>query len=72
MANYQFTDKVNTAFRLSGEDDEDAGGKFIKYTVAPGIALTKDFTIRAEYSMTNGSGTTIDSNFFGVQAYLKF
>ena len=72
LLNYQFTDKVNTAFRVSGEDDKDAHGRFVKYTVAPGIALTKDLTVRAEYSLTNGTGTTLDSNFFGVQAYLKF
>ena len=72
LLSYQFTDKVNTAFRVSGEKDNDAGGKFVKYTVAPGLALTKELTVRAEYSMTEGSGTTPNSNFFGVQAYLKF
>lgn len=72
LLSYQFTDKVNTAFRLSGENDVDGHGKFVKYTVAPGIALSKQLTVRAEYSMTNGSGSTKDANFVGVQAYLKF
>lgn len=72
LANYQFTDKVNTAFRFSGENDQDGGGKYEKFTIAPGIALTKDLTVRAEYSMIDGRGTTPNSNFFGVQAYVKF
>lgn len=71
LVNYQFTDKVNTAFRVSGEKDNDAGSKFVRYTVAPGIALTKDFTVRAEYSRQDTQGGA-DANFFGVQAYLKF
>jgi hypothetical protein len=71
LANYQFTDKVNTAFRVSGEKDRDAGSKFVRYTVAPGIALTKDLTVRAEYSRQDTQGGA-DANFFGVQAYLKF
>lgn len=70
--NYALTDKVNMAFRVSGEKDRDAGGKFAKYTIAPGIAVTKDLTVRAEYSLTEGQGTTPNQNFVGVQAYLKF
>jgi hypothetical protein len=72
LANYSFTDKVNTAFRISGEKDNDAGSKYVKYTVAPGIALTKELTVRAEYSYTDGSSGAKNSNFVGVQAYLKF
>lgn len=72
LANYQATDKINYAFRFSGEDDKDAGGDYMKYTFAPGIALTKDLTVRAEYSLTDGRGSAANSNFFGVQAYLKF
>jgi len=69
---YSFTDKVSTAFRFSGEDDQDAHGRFVKYTVAPGIALTKDLTVRAEFSQIDGKGTTPKSTSFGVQAYVKF
>ena len=71
LANYQATDKVNCAFRISGEKDMDAGTKFVKYTVAPGIALTKDLTVRAEYSLTDAR-VGRNNNFFGVQAYVKF
>jgi len=71
LANYQATEKMNWAFRVSGEKDEDARSKFIKYTVAPGIALTKDLTVRAEYSLTDAR-VGRNNNFFGVQAYVKF
>jgi len=71
LANYQATDKVNCAFRISGEKDMDAGTKLVKYTVAPGIALTKDLTVRAEYSLTDAR-VGRNNNFFGVQAYVKF
>jgi hypothetical protein len=70
-ANYSFTDKVNTAFRVSGEKDDDAKTKFTKYTIAPGIAVTKELTVRAEYSLTDSKGGK-NNNFFGVQAYVKF
>lgn len=72
LATYAFTDKVSTAFRISGEKVTD-GSSFMKYTIAPGIALTDKLTVRAEYSYYDYKDASLDkANFFGVQAFFKF
>lgn len=71
--NYSFSDTVSSAFRVSGEELSDGGPRFTKYTIAPGYAVSGNFTIRAEYSYYDYSRYTSDSaNFFGVQAIFKF
>ncbi len=73
FANYTFSDKVSSTFRISGEEMSDGGPKFTKYTVAPAYALTANLAIRAEYSYYSYSNyTSSDASFFGVQAILKF
>ena len=71
---YSFTDKVSTAFRISGEKMTSGGPSFTKYTVCPALAITANLTVRAEYSYTSYSSykPTSSTNFFGVQALYKF
>jgi hypothetical protein len=69
FVSYKFSDKVSTAFRISGVD-WDAGGKDTKYTVAPTYAFNSNFSLRAELSLNNGDSG--DYTFFGVQAIFKF
>lgn len=72
LVTYAFTDKVSTAFRISGEKLT-GGASFTKYTIAPGIALTDKLTVRAEYSYQKYSKAALSkANFFGVQAFFKF
>lgn len=73
LLTYAFTDKLSTAFRISGESLSDSGPGFTKYTIAPGVAVTDKLTVRAEYSYYDYKDTSTDkANFFGVQAYFKF
>ncbi len=73
LVTYAFTDKVSTAFRISGEKMSDGGPGFTKFTIAPGYAVTDKLTVRAEYSYYDYSNNVKDSaSFFGVQAYFKF
>ena len=73
FANYTFSDKVTSTFRVSGEEMSDGGPKFTKFTVAPAYALTANLSIRAEYSYYSYKNyTTSSANFFGVQAIFKF
>jgi hypothetical protein len=73
LVTYAFTDKVSTAFRLSGEKLSDGGPGFIRYTVAPGVAVTSNLTVRAELTYTDYSKSALNNaTFVGVQAFLKF
>ncbi|HWA87316.1 MAG TPA: outer membrane beta-barrel protein [Opitutus sp.] len=73
MLNYSFTDKLSTAFRISGESMDDGGPSFTRFTIAPGVAVTPNLTVRAEYTYTDYSHYTADSaSFVGVQAFFKF
>jgi len=70
---HAFTDKFSTAFRVGGEKLSDGGGSFMKYTIAPGVAVTEKLTVRAEYSYYDYKDTDTDkANFIGVQAFFKF
>ncbi|MDD2765125.1 MAG: outer membrane beta-barrel protein [Opitutaceae bacterium] len=70
---YNFTDKVYSAFRISGEKLSDGGPGFLKYTVGPAYTLTDHLTVRAEVSYYDYENYTVDSaTFFGVQALFKF
>jgi hypothetical protein len=71
--NYSFTDTVSSAFRISGEKMSDGGPEFVKFTVAPAVAITPNLTVRAEYSYYDyDKYWTNKAHFFGVQAVFKF
>ncbi len=73
LVTYSFTDKVSAAFRISGEKMSSGGPGFIKYTIAPGVAVTDKLTVRAEvsyYDYTKFASTS--AIFSGVQAFFKF
>jgi hypothetical protein len=73
FASYNFTDKVSTAFRISGEKMDDGGPGFMKYTVCPAYALTDHLTVRAEASYYSYKDFTANhATYFGVQALFKF
>lgn len=71
--NHSFTDRFSSTFRVSGENMADGGPDFVKYTVAPGVALNANLTVRVEYSYYDYSGfATKRANFFGIQGLFKF
>ena len=73
FANYTFSDKVSSTFRVSGEEMSNGGPKFTKYTVCPAYALTANLSVRAEYSYYSYSSYwTKSASFFGVQAIFKY
>jgi Putative beta-barrel porin-2, OmpL-like. bbp2 len=78
FANYSFSDKTTTTFRISGEEMSNGGPKFTKYTIAPAYALTANLTVRAEFSHYSYSRYSVNempvasANFFGLQAIFKF
>jgi hypothetical protein len=73
FANYSFTDKLSSAFRVSGEKMDDNGPEFTKYTVAPAVALTPNLSVRAEVSYYDYKNYwTNKATFYGVQAVFKF
>jgi len=70
---YAFTGNVSSAFRLSGEELDNNGPGFIKYTVAPAYKVNDNFLFRAEYSHYEYDNHTADTaSFFGVQGVFKF
>ncbi len=75
LVTYAFTDKVSTAFRLSGEkmSGSSGGAGFIRYTIAPSVAVTDKLTVRAEFTYTDFSKTAANNAVFaGLQAFVKF
>ncbi len=73
LATYAFTDKFSSAFRVSGEELDNDGGSFTKYTVAPGFAVTSNLTVRAEASYYDYKDFAVENaTFFGLQAFFKF
>lgn len=71
--NYSINEKVSCSFRISGEKLNDGGPSFTKYTFSPGYAITKNISVRAEYSSIDYKNAGADSaNFFGVQTIFKF
>jgi len=69
FVNYKFTDKLSTAFRISGVD-WDGGGNDTKYTIAPTYTVNNNLFFRAEFSV--GEGDTADYNYVGAQIGFKF
>jgi putative OmpL-like beta-barrel porin-2 len=69
FVSYKFTDKISTAFRISGVD-WDGGGNDTKYTIAPTYTINSNFSLRGEVSQNKGDSG--DHTFVGVQAIFKF
>lgn len=70
--NYTSSDKVSTAFRISGEE-VDNGPEFTKFTVCPAYKINDNLLVRAEYSYYDYKNTATDkAHFFGVQGIFKF
>lgn len=74
FADYSFTQKFSTAFRLSGEEMDDGGPSLTKYTIAPGVAVTEHLTVRGEYSFIdyNRYAGANSASYFGIQGIFKF
>jgi hypothetical protein len=63
---FALSPRASLAARISGQDI-DSGPSFTKYSIAPGLALTEQLTIRVEYSMQDYSSSGLDSaQFFGI------
>jgi opacity protein-like surface antigen len=76
FAQYAFTEKFSSVFRVSGTED-DATNELATYlTIAPAYALTENLTIRGEVSYADTDGASyglVDKGFFyGVQGVFKF
>ncbi len=70
---YNFSSKVSSAFRLSGEKLKDGGPGFTKFTVAPAYKVNDNFLVRAEVSYYDYKDYTSDKAlFFGIQSVFKF
>lgn len=69
FANYKFTDKFSTAFRVSGASKGPFGDE-TKFTVAPTYAIDSNLLLRAEVSL--GQQDTGDYTFIGGQIVFKF
>lgn len=69
FANYKFTPKFSTAFRISGVS-WDGGGDDTKYTIAPTYTIDNNLSLRAEFSA--GNGDSGDYTFVGGQIVFKF
>jgi hypothetical protein len=73
FANYTFSEKVSSTFRVSGEKMKDGGPGFTKYTVCPAYAINAALSVRAEYSYYDYKDYwTNSASFFGVQVLFKF
>src|SRR6478609_5673464 len=70
FANYKFTDKFSTAFRISGVS-WDGGGDDTKYTIAPTYTVNSNLSFRAEFSSGEGDGLG-DYTYVGGQIVFKF
>lgn len=71
-ANYAFSDKISTTFRVSGEEVDD-GASFTKYTISPALKLTDNLLVRGEVSRYDYKDYSLDTDtFYGVQAVFKF
>jgi hypothetical protein len=69
---YNFSPKVSSAFRLSGEKMKSGPG-FTKYTFAPAYKVNDNFLVRTEISYYDYTKHTTDSAlFFGLQSVFKF
>jgi hypothetical protein len=71
FAQYKFTDKFSTVFRI-GFDDVDNAPNNYRYTFAPTYAFCENFLIRAEVSFNDVKADDEDYVFSGIQALAKF
>jgi hypothetical protein len=71
--NYTVDDHISSTFRISGEEMDNSGPRFMKYTVCPAYNVNANFLVRAEYSYYDYKNYTAKhADFFGVQAVFKF
>jgi hypothetical protein len=71
--NYTVDDHISSTFRISGEEMDNNGPRFMKYTVCPAYNINANFLVRAEYSYYDYKNYTAKhADFFGVQAVFKF
>lgn len=70
---YAFSENTSCAFRVSGTSlgSATAGSDYIQYTVCPTYKISKNFSIRAEYSHYDYD-VGGNSRLFAVQALFKF
>ena len=69
---YNFTPKVSSAFRVSGEKMKNGPG-FTKFTVSPAYKVNDNFLVRTEVSYYDYTKHTADSAlFFGLQSVFRF
>lgn len=69
FASYKFSDKVSTAFRISGASKGPFGDE-TKYTIAPTYTINSNLSLRAEFSAS--SNDVDDYTFVGGQVVFKF
>jgi hypothetical protein len=71
--NHAFGSHFSSAFRISGEQLDDGGPGFTKFTVSPAYKVNENFLLRTEYSYYDYKNHTADSaSFFGVQGVFRF
>jgi hypothetical protein len=72
LVRHDFSDRVSTAFRVSGEKLK-GGASFTRCTVTPSLSLTPSLAVRAEYSHTNYRNSPVGhATAVAVQAFLTF
>ena len=69
LVKYAFDEKWAATFRLSTGEGE-ANDDFVRATVAPSYAVTKNLDLVAEYTYTDYEAS--DAHYLGVQARFKF
>ena len=75
--NYAFDEKMSCVFRVSGDDLDSSTkasfetGNYTQYTICPTYTISKNYSVRAEYSYYSYSGGG-SASFYGVQALFKF
>jgi len=69
LADYDVTDKLGVALRVSS-NEQDNGGDYEKFTIAPNYAITDSLGAIVEYSDIDDAGT--DSSIFAVELLYTF
>jgi hypothetical protein len=75
LVDYTFSDPLSAAFRVGGDQNHKSTGQpdDTKFTFAPTYMINKNFSVRAEISYVNVSGSnTPNTTEYGVQGVFKF
>jgi hypothetical protein len=70
LADYDFSDKLGVALRLSSNEQINNGGDYDKFTIAPNYAITDSLGAILEYSDVDAGGT--DSEEYAVELTYTF